>query len=68
MLRPAGGHFIGGIPSPFPDTPHAGFASVVVVTATITVTHISDPGCPWAWSAAPHHAVLHWRYGSQLAW
>jgi protein-disulfide isomerase-like protein with CxxC motif len=41
---------------------------VVVVTATITVTHISDPGCPWAWSAAPHHAVLHWRYGGQLAW
>ncbi len=41
---------------------------MVVVTATITVTHISDPGCPWAWSAAPHHAVLHWRYGSQLAW
>jgi protein-disulfide isomerase-like protein with CxxC motif len=41
---------------------------VVVVTATITVTHVSDPGCPWAWSAAPHHAVLHWRYGEQLAW
>jgi len=41
---------------------------VVVVTATISVTHVSDPGCPWAWSAAPHHAVLHWRYGDQLAW
>ena len=41
---------------------------MVVVTATITVTHVSDPGCPWAWSAAPHHAVLHWRYGGQLAW
>jgi protein-disulfide isomerase-like protein with CxxC motif len=41
---------------------------VVVVTATITVTHVSDPGCPWAWSASPHHAVLHWRYGGQLAW
>jgi protein-disulfide isomerase-like protein with CxxC motif len=41
---------------------------VFVVTATITVTHVSDPGCPWAWSAAPHHAVLHWRYGDQLAW
>jgi protein-disulfide isomerase-like protein with CxxC motif len=40
----------------------------VVVTATISVSHISDPGCPWAWSAAPHHAVLHWRYGDQLAW
>src|SRR5215216_6745541 len=44
------------------------FASVVVVTATIAVTHISDPGCPWAWSAAPHHAVLRWRYGGQLSW
>jgi protein-disulfide isomerase-like protein with CxxC motif len=41
---------------------------VIVVTATITVTHVSDPGCPWAWSAAPHHAVLRWRYGDQLAW
>jgi len=40
----------------------------LVVTATIAVTHVSDPGCPWAWSAAPHHAVLHWRYGDQLAW
>jgi protein-disulfide isomerase-like protein with CxxC motif len=38
------------------------------VSATISVTHISDPGCPWAYSAAPHHAVLHWRYGDQLAW
>ena len=38
------------------------------MTATIAVTHASDPGCPWAWSAAPHHAVLHWRYGEQLDW
>jgi protein-disulfide isomerase-like protein with CxxC motif len=41
---------------------------LIVVTATIAVTHVSDPGCPWAWSAAPHHAVLRWRYGDQLAW
>ena len=40
----------------------------VVVNATISVTHVTDPGCPWAWSAAPHHAVLHWRYGGQLSW
>jgi hypothetical protein len=40
----------------------------VVVTAIIAVTHMSDPGCPWAWSAAPHHAVLHWRYGDRLVW
>ena len=32
------------------------------------MTHVSDPGCPWAWSAAPHHAVLRWRYGDQLEW
>ena len=38
------------------------------MTATIGVLHVSDPGCPWAWSAAPHHAVLHWRYGAQLEW
>jgi protein-disulfide isomerase-like protein with CxxC motif len=38
------------------------------VSATISVTHVSDPGCPWAYSAAPHHAVLHWRYGDQLDW
>jgi protein-disulfide isomerase-like protein with CxxC motif len=41
---------------------------LVVVNATINVTHVSDPGCPWAWSASQHHAVLHWRYGDQLAW
>jgi protein-disulfide isomerase-like protein with CxxC motif len=38
------------------------------VKATIFVTHVSDPGCPWAWSAAPHHAVLRWRYGDQFDW
>ena len=31
------------------------------------VTHFSDPGCPWAWSAGPAFAMLHWRYGDQLA-
>ena len=34
----------------------------------IAVTHYSDPGCPWAYSASPAHAVLRWRYGSQLQW
>jgi protein-disulfide isomerase-like protein with CxxC motif len=38
------------------------------VSAIITVTHVTDPGCPWAYSAAPHHAVLRWRYGDQLDW
>jgi protein-disulfide isomerase-like protein with CxxC motif len=35
---------------------------------TIDVTYFSDPGCPWAYSAAPAHAVLRWRYGDQLRW
>jgi predicted DsbA family dithiol-disulfide isomerase len=34
----------------------------------IDVTHFSDPGCPWAWSASPALATLQWRYGDQLAW
>jgi 2-hydroxychromene-2-carboxylate isomerase len=32
------------------------------------LTHFSDPGCPWAWSAGPAFATLRWRYGDQLAW
>ena len=32
----------------------------------LQVTHFSDPGCPWAYSASPAHAVLRWRYGDQL--
>jgi protein-disulfide isomerase-like protein with CxxC motif len=36
--------------------------------ATVNVTHFSDPGCPWAYSASPALAVLRWRYGSQLNW
>jgi 2-hydroxychromene-2-carboxylate isomerase len=38
------------------------------VWAVIRVIHFSDPGCPWAYSAGPAFAVLHWRYGSQLEW
>jgi 2-hydroxychromene-2-carboxylate isomerase len=34
----------------------------------IEVTHFSDPGCPWAYSASPAHAVLRWRFGDQLRW
>src|SRR3954471_19329130 len=37
-------------------------------SVTISVTHFSDPGCPWAYSASPAHAVLRWRYGDQLEW
>ena len=36
--------------------------------SAIQVTHFSDPGCPWAWSASPALSVLRWRYGAQLEW
>jgi 2-hydroxychromene-2-carboxylate isomerase len=38
------------------------------VWVVIRVTHFSDPGCPWAYSAGPAFAALHWRYGAQLEW
>jgi 2-hydroxychromene-2-carboxylate isomerase len=34
----------------------------------ISVTHFTDPGCPFAYSAAPALTALRWRYGDQLAW
>jgi 2-hydroxychromene-2-carboxylate isomerase len=34
----------------------------------VSVTHFTDPGCPWAWSASPAIAALQWRYADQLAW
>jgi 2-hydroxychromene-2-carboxylate isomerase len=34
----------------------------------IDVTHFTDPGCPWAYSAWPAHATLRWRYGDGLRW
>jgi protein-disulfide isomerase-like protein with CxxC motif len=34
----------------------------------IDVTHYTDPGCPWAYSASPALALLRWRYGAQLRW
>lgn len=36
--------------------------------APISVTHFSDPGCPWAYSAWPALSTLAWRYGDQLDW
>ncbi|HWK25240.1 MAG TPA: hypothetical protein VNS09_01680 [Solirubrobacter sp.] len=35
---------------------------------SLQVTHFTDPGCPWAWSASPAIAALKWRYGDQLEW
>ena len=34
----------------------------------IEVTHFTDPGCPWAYSAWPAHTTLRWRYGDALRW
>lgn len=34
----------------------------------IDVTHFTDPGCPWAYSATPALSTLRWRYGDQLRW
>ena len=34
----------------------------------IDATHFTDPGCPWAYSASPALATLHWRYGDGLRW
>ncbi|HEV3000868.1 MAG TPA: DsbA family protein [Solirubrobacteraceae bacterium] len=34
----------------------------------INVTHFSDPGCPFAYSASPSITALRWRYGDQLRW
>jgi 2-hydroxychromene-2-carboxylate isomerase len=36
--------------------------------ATISVTHMADPACPWAYSALPAITALRWRYGAQLDW
>jgi len=36
--------------------------------APIDTTHFTDPGCPWAYSASPAHAVLRWRFADQLRW
>jgi len=34
----------------------------------IEVTHFTDPGCPWAYSASPALTTLCWRYGDGLRW
>ena len=34
----------------------------------VRITLITDPGCPWAYSAEPAMTTLRWRYGDQLEW
>jgi 2-hydroxychromene-2-carboxylate isomerase len=40
----------------------------MLLVQQISVLHLSDPGCPWAYSASPALATLRWRYGDQLSW
>jgi predicted DsbA family dithiol-disulfide isomerase len=35
---------------------------------SVRVTHITDPGCPWAYSAEPFRRRLNWLYGDALEW
>jgi 2-hydroxychromene-2-carboxylate isomerase len=39
-----------------------------MASSPLAVTHFTDPGCPWAYSASPAFAALNWRYGDQLDW
>jgi protein-disulfide isomerase-like protein with CxxC motif len=42
--------------------------AIIIRVSPVSVTHFTDPGCPWAYSASPALAVLRWRYGDQLRW
>jgi predicted DsbA family dithiol-disulfide isomerase len=35
---------------------------------SLTITHYTDPGCPFAWSAEPARRRVQWLYGDQLQW
>jgi predicted DsbA family dithiol-disulfide isomerase len=38
------------------------------VTAPLTITEYTDPGCPFAFSSEPFRWRLRWIYGDQLDW
>jgi predicted DsbA family dithiol-disulfide isomerase len=38
------------------------------MSASITITEYTDPGCPFAWSAEPARRRVDWLYGDQLRW
>jgi predicted DsbA family dithiol-disulfide isomerase len=38
------------------------------MTAALTITEFTDPGCPFAFSAEPLRWRLRWIYGDQLDW
>lgn len=39
-----------------------------MASSALEVTHFSDPGCPWAYSAWPALTTLMYRYGVGLDW
>jgi 2-hydroxychromene-2-carboxylate isomerase len=43
-------------------------AYATITGMAIEITHFTDPGCPWAYSASPALAALDFRYGEQLTW
>lgn len=34
----------------------------------VSITHFTDPACPWAFSAEPRLRRIAWLYGDQLTW
>ena len=62
-----GGPFGGRPRDHAPDAASAG-ASKVLAVGSISVTMLSDPGCPWGYSDEPMIRVLRWRYAEQLDW
>jgi protein-disulfide isomerase-like protein with CxxC motif len=46
----------------------ARFLAPATMHDVIDVTHFTDPGCPWAYSASPALTTLRWRFGAGLRW
>src|SRR3978361_583295 len=38
------------------------------MSADVTITEFTDPGCPWAYSAEPFRLRLRWLYGDAIDW
>jgi predicted DsbA family dithiol-disulfide isomerase len=42
--------------------------AIITLMTSISISHFTDPACPFAYSASPALAVLQWRYDDQLDW
>jgi 2-hydroxychromene-2-carboxylate isomerase len=42
--------------------------AIITVMTSISISHFTDPACPFAYSASPALTVLRWRYDDQLTW